>query len=778
MTASTNIPQSLRENGLFCVWKREYKNGRMTKIPYNPSTGYRAKANDSSTFSPLEVAERAQSNYDGLGVGLFGDLCAIDIDHCISGDGSEISDIAKNIMSVMDTYTEISPSGKGLHILFYAPGFDFDKTRYYTNNRNLGVEVYIGNATNRFMTLTGNALALMDVKDRAGQLQNVLDEYMVREKTDGRVSGAALVTNPTGEYLTIEQIKAKDEKFEKLFDGKWQDAYGSQSEADIALCNRLAFWLRCDSARMDAYFRESGLMRDKWDRAQSGTTYGAITIQKAVDDCKQVYNPQDYYRKQDFSAVGGEWYSRLLELKPEDNARYSWDDIGNGYLFADVFQSVARYARDRKQWFVFNGKMWEPDKGASAVNERCKELATALGHYALNLPEGDKKDAYRKFVDRWSQRRNRDTILKDAQSVYSVTATDFDRDPDLLNCLNGTLDLKTYELRPHNPQDMLTQIARVAYDPDARCDRWDSFMHEVMQGDTEKVGFLQKAIGYSLTGGTQYECFFILYGATTRNGKSTMMETIMEMAGSYGATAQPETFAQGKIRNGSGPNEDIARLAGRRIVNASEPEKGMHLSSALIKTLTGNDTITARFLNENSFEFRPQFKLFMNTNYRPQISDPSVFSSGRVVVIPFERHFSESEQDRNLKSTLKKPENLSGVLNWCLEGLKMLNQEKVFTVPDSVKAAVDEYRRDCDKTARFIDSRMELDSHGEIPTSEAYAMYSAWCQLNGHKPEGLVNFKQSMIAHTGIEEKRKRPNGAGSSANPQRMFVGVKMKAV
>ena len=146
----------------------------------------------------------------------------------------------------------------------------------------------------------------------------------------------------------------------------------------------------------------------------------------------------------------------------------------------------------------------------------------------------------------------------------------------------------------------------------------------------EKVKYLQKAFGYALTGNTRYECLFILYGATTRNGKGTAMETFLRLMGDYGKTARPETIGARFQQNGSAPSEDVARLNGARFVNISEPDKKLTLSAALVKSLTGNDTITARYLHENSFEYRPQFKMFINTNYLPQITDLTLFSSGRI----------------------------------------------------------------------------------------------------------------------------------------------------
>ena len=183
------------------------------------------------------------------------------------------------------------------------------------------------------------------------------------------------------------------------------------------------------------------------------------------------------------------------------------------------------------------------------------------------------------------------------------------------------------------------------------------FINEITNGDVEKAKFLQKALGYSISGDTRYECLFILYGATTRNGKGTLCESVLKILGGYGCTAKPETISTKQHINSQTPSEDIARLAGIRFANISEPGKGLVLNAAQVKSMTGNDTLNARFLHENSFDFRPQFKLYINTNYLPVINDMTLFSSGRVIIIPFDRHFSESEQDKTLKAEFSKPEN-------------------------------------------------------------------------------------------------------------------------
>lgn len=183
MTNTQNLPAALKESALFCVWKKEERGGKPTKIPYNPITGGRAQSNNKATFAPFQTAAAVMGNYDGLGIGIFGGLCAIDIDHCIK-DGKP-SEMATNIISTMDSYTEYSPSGNGVHIYFTVPeGLRYDKTKYYINNQKSGLEVYISGATQKYVTVTGNAIGARGIMERGGQLQKVLDKYMPRRKPD------------------------------------------------------------------------------------------------------------------------------------------------------------------------------------------------------------------------------------------------------------------------------------------------------------------------------------------------------------------------------------------------------------------------------------------------------------------------------------------------------------------------------------------------------------------------------------------------------------------
>ena len=228
-----------------------------------------------------------------------------------------------------------------------------------------------------------------------------------------------------------------------------------------------------------------------------------------------------------------------------------------------------------------------------------------------------------------------------------------------------------------------------------------------------------------------------------------------------------DTLMVAKFRDGSSPSEDIARLAGVRMVSVGEIQQGSKLDASRIKTLTGGDTVTARFLGENSFEFTPRFKLLLHTNHLPQCSDLSVFDSGRALVLPFSRHFEEEEQDKGLKRLFREPENQSAILNWLIEGLREYLAHGLHA-PAAVKAATAEYRRDSDKVARFMEERLRQGPGLEDRVTHIYAAYKLWCQANGQYAESSHQFRRKLLG-MGMQFVKKRPS---STEGATEMLMG------
>ena len=780
-----NIPDVLKQTASFCVWKMEKRSGRPTKVPYNPRTGAMARTNDPSTFADFNTAMKSYAigGWDGIGYRVSEGIGAIDIDHCIREDGS-LNDVAASILGIFpDAYFERSPSGTGLRGFFrLSPDFAYDKTVYYINNRKHGLEVYLPGVTNRFVTVTGDMFRNGAVTRNDDALRTLLDTFMKRST---RVSSKTV--EPVS-YLDDEGVIAhasaseSGDKFKALYAGNWEEGYDSQSDADMALVSILAFWCGNVEEQIDRIFRTSGLMRDKWDRMTGDRTYGLITIRNAVATNSAVYTPiQDSTAEDDFDDIEGDAENEQLmfepdlthvsltleEMQPHTNPRYQRDEIGIGYAFADYYKPIARFDRERGIWYVFDGKVWQPDENALAVAELAKRLADRLYTFALQIKDEDTRNRYIKRVQKLQMRKNRRTMIEDAKSVYPVPHAIFDRNTDLFNCQNGTLNLTTGEFRPHDPADFLTMMSGVTYDPNATCPRWEQFISEVMCIDADLALYLQKALGYALTGDTSLECLFILYGATSRNGKGTTMETFLKIMGDYGKTSNPEMLStKFGNTNASGPSEEIARLAGVRFVNISEPEKKITFNAALVKRMTGNDTLNARFLHENSFDFKPNFKIFINTNYKPSVSDMTLFYSNRLKLIPFKRHFEEHEQDKGLKAFFSTDVCLSAIFNWCYEGYKRFRSEGLED-PAAVSQATKEYQEESDRIGQFVDAWLEEGEAFEVRTSAAYKLYGEWCDKYGYRKENSTNFNNAIQRFFPIV--RKRPNDTKGAQKTTRL---------
>lgn len=454
--------------------------------------------------------------------------------------------------------------------------------------------------------------------------------------------------------------------------------------------------------------------------------------------------------------------NRVKELNPFNNPKYKRDDAGNGRLFFDVFGDICRFNTTKNQYSYYDGIKWNDDSGGMIAEKLAKKLADALYIYAGNTDRD-----YQGYVIKLGDRRKRTIMLQDARDFGFFNDEMMDSDGYKLNVLNGTLDLKTFEFTEHNPDDLLSKVANVEYNPDAESDDWNNFISEVMQGDNEKIDYLQRILGYALIGDCSQEEFYMFYGITTRNGKTTMLKSIGHVLGDYGQNLLPDALAQ-KQRNNPN-NEDIASLKGKRFVHVEEISKQMALDSALVKNLTGNAPITTSRKYEHQVTFEPQFKIYIATNYLPTVTDDTLFSSERVKVITFDRHFEPDEQDTGLKNRLKSKLNASVIFNWLLDGLRKY-YERGTVPPQVIRDASASYRDESDKLGNFIRECMIEDSKSCITANEAYTSYSQWCRTYGYYCENKKNFFSGL--------KRKKllsQSGTVNGVTKRNVIIGYKL---
>lgn len=774
MVNFVTIPQILKRHTAFCVWRLEKRSGQATKVPYDPRTGQMARTDDPTTFADFGTAMKAyvMGGYEGIGFRVSDDIGAIDLDHCIREDGT-LTDVAASILGIFPSmYFERSPSGKGLRGFFLlSSDFAYDKTKYYIVNRKFGLEVYVPGATQRFVTVTGDVYRAGAVEQDDASLQRLLEIFMRRPAKAAQTLIEATSYLDDDQVITHALASANGEKFRLLYEGQWEEGYASQSDADMALVMMLAFWCGNAEEQIDRLFRASGLMREKWDRKTGDSTYGQITIRNAVAMNSNIYVPimGIASAEEDFRHLS----ATLEEMHPHTTARYQRDEIGLGNIFADYYRAIARYNASRGVWYVYDGNVWRADRKELLVMELAKSLADKLYLFALQIKDEDVRTRYIKRMQKLHSRRHRQTMIDDARSVYPVDSEVFDSDRYLFNCKNGTLNLKTLEFRDHSPEDYITKICPITYDPEARSPRWEQYMDEVMCGRQQVVRYVQKALGYSLTGDTSLECLFILYGPTTRNGKTTFIKVLLHLMGEYGRNADPSVITAG-LKNSGGPSEDVARLAGARFVGISEPERKITLNASLVKQLTGNNVLTARYLHENSFEFTPQAKIFIDTNHLPTIKDQTLFESKRIRIIPFDRHFTEEEQDGHLEEKLLDEASLSGILNWAVEGYRLYQREGLGS-PEEVRSATAKYSDESDIYVQFTSAWLEPGDEYETSCVSAYRVFTSWCHELNVFPESYRNFRAAMEKLYRIVAKR--PRGSPTTVSPISMITGARLRS-
>ncbi len=434
-------------------------------------------------------------------------------------------------------------------------------------------------------------------------------------------------------------------------------------------------------------------------------------------------------------------------------------DASNANVFAHRYRNEARYCHTRKRWFLWNGKWWVEDE-TGQVTQLAIRCVKELGASLLASAKGEEaQKKVRSFITRSLNAPGINGMLKLSQPLCAADANSFDTDPMLLNCDNGTLDLRTGELHKHQPEDLITKIILVVYDPNATCPNFQKFLREILDGDETMVGYVQRAIGYSLTGSTKEQCLFILHGSGA-NGKSTLLNTTQLLLGPYAKQMQAESIMAKKQQ---GIPNDIARLAGARMVVSTESDSGQRFNEGLVKQLTGGDTMLARYLYGEYFEFQPQFKLILGTNKRPSVAGMDDGIWRRIHLVPFAVTFPPDKQDKGLPAKLKA--ELPGILAWAVRGCREW-QERGLEPPKTVSDAVQSYRSDMDTVARFLQEACVKETGTTVPVADLFKAYQEWCAANGEQALTKNTFGRAL-RDRGHEQIR------GSA---ERLWKGLRLK--
>lgn len=740
LNTRSNIPDELKQLNNWCVWKFQERNGKRTKIPFNAETGEFAKSNDPSTWSSYETAINAE-NVDGVGFFFEPPYLGIDIDDIDDAlhryfQGDKIDNIVAEFNEAFKSYTEISPSGNGLHIIVKGqiPG---------SRRRKNNIEMY---DSGRFFTMTGKTIGkykqVTEVSQRV--FKTIYDKYFPDNTIQYPSSNnyQQNIHNLSETDVINEIFNSKQAKlFDDLMKGNYEPYYTSHSEADMALANILAFWCAKDYSQMDSIFRQSNLYRDKWDEKRKNSTYGEQTLFKAINEANNIYTPKQQTDDNPLRYALSKLFDNQEETK--EYPIRSYDDTGNADRFIDRYGNLYKYSYIANKFYIYDGMKWKiDDKGSirKLIDEMIESIKNEKVLHSEDVTEEEAREVFQKFYKKTRGTQAKKNIMNELMHRRPATPDDFDKDDMLINVANGYIDLTSRELYKHDINKMFSQITNTDYTEKMQPAVWLDFLNDIFAGDKAVIRYIQKALGYSLTGSTREQVMFILFGKG-RNGKSIFVEVISEILGDYSNNMQAKSLM---VKKNDNVNTDIARLSKARFVTSSEPNEGFRFDEGLIKQLTGGDKVTARFLYAEEFEYTPKFKIWVSTNHKPIIRGTDDGIWRRLVLIPFDVQIPEEKVDKDLKYKLLR--EAPAILNWMAEGAYMWMQEGL-EMPDKLKAASKAYRTEMDVIEQFIEDECKRVDDGKEKANELYELYKQWANNNG-------NYKMSN-KDFGIKMKEK-----------------------
>ena len=740
----TMIPEGLKALPQWVVWRYEEREGKTTKVPYNATSNTMASSTDSATWETFEEVLAASRNGDWNGVGFVftedDPFTGVDLDNCRHAVTEEIKPWARKIVDRLNSYTEVTPSGTGFHVICRGalpPG----------RRRKGDLEMY---DSSRYFTVTGEHLegTPLAIQERPRELAALHLQTFGAPKTTPATAVAAPPSLALDDASLLEKARtAKDgAKFTALMGGDWS-GYESQSEADQALCNILAFWTGHDAERMDRLFRQSGLYREKWDSPRGDSTYGRNTIEGAIafsSDTYQQKRPTDNGESPGDADDAGHpdaGHGETLHLT----------DMGNAGRLIRLHGRDLHYCTVWGKWLVWDGTRWRIDD-TDKVYRMAKETALLIYEEAARGgTEAERKAIAAHAVRSESQGKIEAMVgLAASEGGIPVRPDDLDADPWLFNVANGTVDLRTGDLGPHRRGDLITKAAPVVHDTDARYPQFAHFMMRVMgaSGKANLITYVQRTLGRCLTGDVTEHRLEMWYGVGA-NGKTTLMNAVRDVMGDYARMAAPGLLL-GK-HNDRHPTE-IADLKGARFVGSVEVGENRKLAEELVKQLTGGDRLKARFMRQDFWEFEPTHKLVVACNHKPTVrgSDHAIWR--RIRLVPFDVIIPDHEQDKNLGAKLRAER--SGILNWLVKGCLGWQREGL-TDPNEVKTATADYRAEQDTIASFIEDCCNADENQKTTSAALYTAYSDWCKTTHEEQVSKRGFGLRLAEQGYVRGKEK-----------------------
>lgn len=796
----SKIPLEIKQIKRWICYKVEMRDDKQTKIPYNAISGSYAKSNDSSTWTNFRIAVMGCVKYgfDGIGFMLGEDqntgttYFGIDLDNHEDANGdkpmnqSEFVSFAKEFIEALKSYTEYSHSGEGIHIICKG------KLPVGARRRNgVGVEMY---DKGRFFTMTGNVINNAPIEERTEEVKPLWEKYLntkeeeIEEDFNGIVFGEnrkAKTVEISSSNLTDEELMEKirssryGQEFISLYNGDMSSYSDDHSSADMAMCKILAFWTGCNPVQMDRIFRGSALYRAKWDKMRGETTYGNLTISKAIQTQQDVYVPaKEKIVLMDTIKNNSEIESPTEMVEFDDRndpiisvkqifKNYPLNDTGNAERFYDYFGEYFKYNKDNNFFMFWNGKTWTKDI-KEFVRKYANKLIDVLRSEASNTSKqieeaqkgGESKEDEAKYLEgvlkaqtenikRVSNKSGKDAMLSELHSLHDIPVVnqEFDRQENFLNTDSGVVDLLTGEIKPFDKKYMLSKNTncKVSFDEPTV---WLKFLHDIFERGNEEetqelIDTIQMALGESLTGRTNKEHLFILYGNGS-NGKSTFIKVVNDVFGDYGTSMNSEMLIQNPNSSSQSNEFSLSALLGARLVSTSETAEGKRLDEVMIKQMLSGEKINAQFKYGQPFSFMPTFSPWMSTNNKPIIRATDFGTWRRIFYVPFLNTFTNEKKDVDMpkKLALENPK----ILGWMIKGaVKLHNQYKdKLPKPKCLEEALSDYKKELDVLVAFLNDRCIAFPEMRIEAPVLYQAYKEWAKQNGEYCYAESKFKLEM----------------------------------
>ncbi|MFJ7848148.1 phage/plasmid primase, P4 family [Peribacillus sp. NPDC097224] len=733
-----NIPEEMKRRKQWVCYKATLRGSKITKVPVNPINGTPINSNREDNWLDFEQAIHYTGNHVVTGIGFVftdkDDFVGIDIDACVDESG-KFNQVSEEILCQFEgrAYAEYSPSGQGIHLI--TKGI---KETNRSKNSEYGLEIY---QNKRYFTVTGNMLdGFSDIQWSTDKINSICKIFLEKGEEEEPVMLSNDREEKTDEDLLEIMFRSRNgHRLRSLYDGDWQDYYSSQSEADLAFCNALAFFTQKDSNEMDTLYRKSGMYRSKWDDIHyaDGSTYGNVVIDKAIEGTGAIYKP---------SNIGEN--VKIMETKINKKEKASefplwYMKVSNSLTFmpgilAKHLQSEQKMIYNNECFFLYENGVYQKIEEQQMKKKIQKHL----------LDEHSKSSHVRDSLEQLKNRVWYDGDLFDSPLLKNK-----------INFRNGILNLTTREVEEHSPEFVTTIQINANYNESAACPIFHGFINGSLSG--KDVLIAQELMGYLLIPETVAEKAFILYGPG-RTGKSTILKLIEHILGKKNIS----NVALQDLSQQFKPSLLLGKLAN---IYADLPNKALQ-DTGIFKTLVSGDTIVAEEKFRSPFSFSNKSRLLFSCNELPaNYVDRTDGFYRRLIILPFLKQVEVSKIDIALQAKLQN--ETDGIVRWSLEGLeRLIANNYQFTKSDTTENLLSDYKKQSNNVIWYVSEFCELKVDGIEYSQNLYQHYKKTCLENNMQPISQTKFNKSL------EMEYKRNILKTEDSSKRIIFKGIRIR--